>query len=186
MNILIVAAHPSTSSFTHSISDSYLSRANELGHTVEVLDLYRSERQDFLAFDHEQNEKELSIRIMYQQKITWADELVFVHPMWWGSMPAIMKNWLDVNFSGGFSHTYKDGKAIPLLTDKKAKVFITSDAPAFVYTFLAKPYATTWSMIVLKFVGIQTEFVKLYGNKRKRSDEENTKFLNWVKSRVPK
>jgi NAD(P)H dehydrogenase (quinone) len=43
---------------------------------------------------------------LMQQKITWADELIFVFPIWWGSMPAVMKNWIDVNFLGGFAFRY--------------------------------------------------------------------------------
>jgi NAD(P)H dehydrogenase (quinone) len=182
MNILIITAHPSQNGFTHRIAKAYSVKALELNHKVQILDLYNSPRQDFLTFECTEEQK--AIRQEYQNKITWADELVFVHPMWWGSMPAIMKNWLDMNFTGGFSHTYKNGKAIGLLNTKRAKVFITSDAPAFLYWFVAKPYATTWALIVLGFVGIKVDKVKLYGNKRKRTEGENIKFLDYVRNSV--
>jgi NAD(P)H dehydrogenase (quinone) len=183
MNILIITAHPSSKGFSHRIANAYMDAATTKGHKVEILDLYKSPRQDFLTFEdkHDERPEEVTIRKSYQDKIALADELVFVHPMWWGSMPAIMKNWIDVNFSGGFSHTYKNGKPVPLLTAKRAKVFITSDAPAFLYWILFKPYAITWTFIILRFVGIKTDCVKLYGNKRKRSEEENLAFLEKVK-----
>jgi NAD(P)H dehydrogenase (quinone) len=187
MNILIITAHPSSKGFTHRIAKAYSQKAIENGHEVETLDLYKSPRQGFLTFKdgHEaQDPEQVKLREFYQAKITKANELVFVHPMWWGSMPAIMKNWIDVNFSGGFSHTYKNGKPVPLLTAKRAKVFITSDAPAFLYWILFKPYAITWTFIILRFVGIKTDCVKLYGNKRKRSEEENLAFLERVKRLV--
>jgi hypothetical protein len=79
---------------------------------------------------------------------------------------------------------YKDGKPVPLLTAKRAKVFITSDAPAFLYWILFKPYAVTWTFIIFRFVGIKTDCVKLYGNKRKRSEEGNLAFLDKVKELV--
>jgi NAD(P)H dehydrogenase (quinone) len=188
MNILIITAHPSSKGFSHRIANSYADKAIELGYSIETVDLYKSPRQDFLTFEdkHDDRADQIKIRSEYQAKITWADELVFVHPMWWGSMPAIMKNWIDVNFSGGFSHSYKDGKPFGLLQGKQAKVFITSDAPAFLYWFLAKPYAITWSIIILRFVGIKTKCVKLYGNKRKRTEEENTIFLQKVQKLVSK
>jgi NAD(P)H dehydrogenase (quinone) len=187
MNILIITAHPSNNGFTHRIANAYYKKALELNHDVEMLDLYKSPRQGFLTFDDKQEAHDLEetkLRNFYQAKITKADELVFVHPMWWGSMPAIMKNWIDVNFSGGFSHTYKEGKPVPLLTAKRAKVFITSDAPSFLYWLLFKPYAVIWVFIILRFVGIKTDCVKLYGNKRKRSEEENLAFLDKVKGLV--
>jgi NAD(P)H dehydrogenase (quinone) len=187
MNILIITAHPSTKGFSHRIANSYAQKAIEKGHQVEVTDLYHSPRQDFLIFEdkHDERVDQIKLREQYQAKITWADELVFVHPMWWGSMPAIMKNWIDVNFSGGFSHSYKDGKPFGLLKGKQAKVFITSDAKAFLYWFLFKPYAIIWSIIILGFVGIKTDCVKLYGNKRKRSEQENLEFLQKVQKLVP-
>jgi NAD(P)H dehydrogenase (quinone) len=187
MNILIISAHPSSKGFTHRIAKAYTQKAIENGHEIETLDLYKSPRQGFLTFEdgHEtQDPEQVQLREFYQAKITKANELVFVHPMWWGSMPGIMKNWIDVNFSGGFSHTYKNGKPVPLLTAKRAKVFITSDAPAFLYWILFKPYAITWTFIILRFVGIKADCVKLYGNKRKRSEEENLAFLEKVKQLV--
>jgi NAD(P)H dehydrogenase (quinone) len=33
-----------------------------------------------------------------QAKITWADELIFIFPIWWGDAPAIVKNFIDCNF----------------------------------------------------------------------------------------
>ena len=182
MNILIITAHPSSSGFTHRIAKVYMQASLAKEHQVEIIDLYNSPRQDFLLFDNDFNQDQVGIRTFYQDKITWANELVFVHPMWWGSMPAIMKNWIDVNFAGGFSHSYKDGKPFGLLTNKQAKVFMTSDAPAFLYWFLAKPFAITWTIIILGFVGIKVKNVWLYGNKRKRTESQNLQFLESVKS----
>jgi NAD(P)H dehydrogenase (quinone) len=187
MNILIITAHPSKMGFTHQIANAYTESSTQKGHKVEIIDLYNSPRQEFLSFDNESSvktEAQNEIQKMYQDKVTISDEIVFIHPLWWGSMPAIMKNWLDVNFSGGFSHTYKDGKAIPLLTGKTARVFITSDAPSFVYWILARPFAVTWRLITLRFVGIKCKTVTLYGNKRKRSEDDDKAFLEKVKNMV--
>jgi NAD(P)H dehydrogenase (quinone) len=186
MKSLIITAHPSSKGFTHRIAQAYKEKSLSKGHEVQIIDLYKAPRQDFLTFEAHGDDRpdQVAIRSSYQEQIIWADELVFVHPMWWGSMPAIMKNWIDVNFSGGFSHTYKNGKPVPLLAKKRAKVFITSDAPAFIYWILLKPYATTWAFIILMFVGIKTDCVKLFGNKRKRTEQENIAFLEKVKRTV--
>jgi NAD(P)H dehydrogenase (quinone) len=187
MNILIITAHPSKTGFTHRIANAYMESATKKGYKTEILDLYNSPRQDFLSFeqsDPSNSKAQKEIQKIYQDKITLADEIVFVHPLWWGSMPAIMKNWLDVNFSGGFSHTYKDGKPVPLLTGKTARVFITSDAPSIIYWFVARPFAVTWRLITLRFVGIKCKTVTLYGNKRKRSEDDDKAFLEKVKNMV--
>jgi NAD(P)H dehydrogenase (quinone) len=183
MNILIITAHPSPTGFTHRIASAYQERDVGLGHTVEILDLYKSPRQDYFTFEPKST-SELEIQKAYQDKISCADELVFIHPMWWGSMPAIMKNWLDVNFAGGFSHTFKNGHPVALLKGKRAKVFITSDGKEILYWILLKPYAIIWTFVTLGFVGIKVDCVKLFGNKRNRTEVENLEFLEKVRGKV--
>jgi NAD(P)H dehydrogenase (quinone) len=183
MNTLIITAHPSPTGFTHQIATAYQEKSVELGQSVEILDLYHAPKQDFFSFAP-LDTAGLEVQKMYQDKVRWADEIIFVHPMWWGLMPAIMKNWIDVNFSGGFSHTYANGKPVPLLKGKRAKVFITSDTPSIIYTLLGKPYATIWNLVILRFVGIKVDCVKLFGNKRKQTEAQNLAFLDKVKATV--
>ena len=45
-------------------------------------------------------------QIAIQEKITTADELVFVFPIWWVNMPAILKNFFDTILTGGFAFQY--------------------------------------------------------------------------------
>jgi NAD(P)H dehydrogenase (quinone) len=183
MNILIITAHPSPTGFTHQIGTAYQEKSVELGRSVEILDLYHSPKQDFFSFAPLDADG-LEVQKMYQNKVAWADEIIFVHPMWWGLMPAIMKNWIDVNFSGGFSHTYKNKKPVGLLKGKRAKVFITADAKSYLYILLAKPYASIWSLIILRFVGIKVDCVKLFGDKRNRTETENLAFLDKVRATI--
>jgi NAD(P)H dehydrogenase (quinone) len=183
MNTLIITAHPSSRGFTHKIAESYKQGKLLNGHTVEILDLYSAPRQDFLVFEnkHEERADQIIIRDQMQQKISWADELVFVHPLWWGGAPAIMKNWIDVNFSSGFSHRYENGKAVKMLTGKTARVFITCDAPAFIYNFLANPFKSIWSIITFGYVGIKCKSIVVFGGKRSKKPEEIERFLEKVK-----
>ena len=48
-------------------------------------------------------------------KIKEADEIVFCFPVWWGDAPAILKNWLDYNFTSGFAFKYDPIGVIKLL-----------------------------------------------------------------------
>jgi len=72
---------------------------------------------------------------MIQDKIQRCDELVIVFPVRWGNMPAILKNFFDVNLSAGFAFNFVSGSNTPekLLTNKTAKVYVHCDAPAFLY-----------------------------------------------------
>ncbi len=184
-NILIITAHPSPTGFTHKIAVAYKQGAEKKGHTVEVLDLYKTDlKQGYFCFEYDdQNicDKELSTRKIMQDKIMLATEIVFVSPMWWGTVPAIMKNWIDMNFTSHFSHKYVDGKLVKMLHEKSARVYMTSDAPAFVYWLALNPYARIFSFNLFWFVGMKNNGINLFGNFRKRTEEEKEKYLEAVR-----
>ena len=104
MKTLIVTAHPSSTGFTHAIAGVIKTEREKSGVEVEILDLYKTDlKQDFLRFENIRELPSDPVKDAIQAKITEADELVFVHPVWWVSMPAIMKNFLDQNFTSRFA-----------------------------------------------------------------------------------
>ena len=74
------------------------------------MNLYDEEwKQDYLMFDENNKPIDDKKRELIQQKISWADELVFIFPLWWFDAPAILKNWLDMNLTSKFAYLYKQG-----------------------------------------------------------------------------
>ena len=108
MRTLIITAHPSTKGFTHAIAGALKEERESRGGEVEILDLYRTDlKQPYLSFEDVREMKNLDpIREQIHQKIEIADELIFIHPLWWLSMPAIMKNFLDNNITSPFAYHY--------------------------------------------------------------------------------
>lgn len=93
------------------------------------MNLYSEERkQDYLQLDHMNKAIPDNKREEIQKKILWADELVFVFPLWNFDAPAIMKNWVDVNFSSGFAYRFKPGSLLPhrFLKGKTARIIFTA------------------------------------------------------------
>jgi putative NADPH-quinone reductase len=71
MNILIITAHPSSQGFTHKIANTYSQAATEKGHTVEIIDLYKSPMLEYLTFSKPQIQEQHDIaKKYYQSKIT--------------------------------------------------------------------------------------------------------------------
>ncbi len=170
MNTLIITAHPSSMGFTHSIAHAYKENAEIEGRDVEILDLYATDlKQDFLRFEKMSDIGKNEITQKMQQKIEWAEELVFVFPVWWADAPAILKNWIDCNFTTGFAFKYINGKPVGLLKNKTARIFATSGAPSFVYGLFPLPYKILWGMLRLGFCGITTTYLKVFGNMEKTS-----------------
>ncbi len=191
--ILIITANPSSQGFTHQIAEKYSQVSKSLNAQVEILDLYKSENtQEYLQYENIRTDwpKDEKIKSM-QEKIINADELVFVAPVWWGSVPAVMKNFIDVNFQAGFAFNYgKNGKVEKLLTWKKATLFMTCDAPGFIYKYLPFMISLKWyfGTNILGFCGIKLTKFHLFDHmhKHKKSQESIDRLLNIVEKLAKK
>jgi len=123
MNVLIVYAHPEPKSLNGSLKDFAVARLTERGHTVRVTDLYAlnwkaaADASDFLARDpsqpldlmkdsgHAFATRTLTSDVAAQQaELRWADALILQFPLWWFSMPAILKGWVDRVYAYGFAY----------------------------------------------------------------------------------
>jgi NAD(P)H dehydrogenase (quinone) len=123
MNVLIVYAHPEPTSLNGSLKDFAMQRLAANGHAVQVSDLYAMgwkpqldagdtlERQAGTPFHPSLDSKRAfeggwqSPDIAAEQdKLRWADAVIFQFPLWWYSMPAIMKGWVDRVYAYGFAY----------------------------------------------------------------------------------
>ena len=165
-NILIVLAHPKSDSFCAALADTYKKEASKYA-SVELLDLYRDEtQQGFFTYEDANNFSPTKEMLYFQEKITKADEIIIVHPNWWGGFPAILQNWIDWNFSKGFAFNYGDnGRPNGLLEDKKVKIFVTSGAPNFINILggVKSRMAKRWQKQITGFCGMTQTFT-MYGS----------------------
>ena len=120
MNVFIVYAHPEPRSFGRALLDRSVLTLRSDGHQVVVSDLYAmgfqpvasgddfSERRfpDALQYDREQ--KQSSQRRTFSpdiqaelDKLQACDLLILQFPLWWFSVPAILKGWIDRVFVNG-------------------------------------------------------------------------------------
>lgn len=179
---LIITAHPSSHGLTHGIAHVLKEKREEEGGTVEILDLYKTDlKQPFLAFENVREIAPDPVRTAMQQKILWADELIFVHPIWWLSMPAIMKNFLDQNFSAHFAYNYTGGWRHGMLGGRTARVYVTCDARRWIYALMAFPFVSSWVLGTLIFCGIDVTGFSITRNLNFKSDIERTARLKELK-----
>jgi len=123
VNILLVYAHPEPRSLNGSIRDFIVDRFARAGHTVEVSDLYAMGWKPSLdADDFPQRDATQPLRpgadskrafaegtqtadiAAEQDKLRRADLVIFQFPLWWFSMPAIMKGWFERIYAYGFAY----------------------------------------------------------------------------------
>ena len=180
MKSLIVTAHPSSKGFTHSIAAAYKKGRESMGHTVEILDLYKTDlKQDYFKFEDlkEDSMKPDAVRDAMQAKIKEADDIVIIHPLWWIGAPAILKNYIDVNFSAHFAFKYVNGRPVGLLPGKTAHVFITCDGSKWIYRILAMPFKTIWKYGILGLCGLKVKTFSLFDKKMMRTEAEKEAYL---------
>jgi len=118
MHALIVVAHPDQGSLTHSVA-RHLAEGIALsddGHSFEIADL-SAEGFDpaFTLADIAAHRRETPIPLdvaAEQARIDRADALVLVYPVYWWSMPGLLKGWIDRVFSNGWAYDDSQGGKI--------------------------------------------------------------------------
>lgn len=166
-NILIITAHPSSKNLTQGMAEIYKEEKEKQGHSVELVDLYKNQQLEYHFFEDAHNPPPLSdAQKIYQKMILDADEIVFIYPFWWGSMPAILKNWLDATLYAGFAFKYgENGRPVGLLQGRSVRVMTTCGAPKFFYCLNGINRANTniWKKSIIKFCGMDFDGFHLFG-----------------------
>ncbi|RAI44734.1 NAD(P)H-dependent oxidoreductase [Rhodoplanes roseus] len=145
MHVLLVYANPEPTSFTAALTTTAAEALRGVGHSVEISDLY-AEGFNPVAGRHDFVETADATRFHYQteqghahaagtfapdivreqQRFLRADLVVWLYPIWWGNVPAILKGWFDRVLAFGFA--YADGKRFDsgFFPDKKGILCLTS------------------------------------------------------------
>lgn len=116
--------------------------------------------------------------------IQWADHLVWLHPVWWGSFPAIMKGFIDRLFLPGLAFKYQKDSIWwdQLLKGKTAHIITTLDQPAWYYIlFFGKPSVNQLKKSILEFCGIKPVKVTYIGVIRSSNEKQRKKWIEKVK-----
>lgn len=184
MKILVIDAHPYSESLCHALSDAYISGAKEANHEVQTLVLRDLKFDPLLRKGYREIQKLEPDLIDAQEKIKQCEHLVFVYPIWWGTMPALMKGFLDRCWLPGFAFQYhtKDPFWDKLLRGRSARMIVTSDAPYF-FNFIAyfnAPYQVM-KKTVLKFCGFNPVRVTAIGRVKNLKSNERTKVIESIR-----
>ncbi|MES2597308.1 MAG: NAD(P)H-dependent oxidoreductase [Verrucomicrobiota bacterium] len=157
-HVLVIDAHPRESSFCHALAEAAAAGATAASHEVRLLAL----RELHFDLNHRGQPLEPCL-LQAQEDILWAQHLIIIHPVWWGSMPALLKGWLDRVLQPGFAFGEReDGSYQPLLTGRTATVISTLDTPLPVYRWLlGAPSVRALSDSTLRFCGIRPAQVLL-------------------------
>lgn len=130
--VLIIDGHPSASSLCAAIAERYAAAMQKAAIEAEVLALRNLNFDPILHVGyHEQQALEPDL-LRAKQAIGQAKRIVLVTPVWWGSVPALLKGFLDRVLERGWAFRYRsNGAPEGLLTGRSARIIITTDSPDF-------------------------------------------------------
>lgn len=131
MKALIIFAHHNPKSYNGAILDVVKEQLTKKGAEVRVKDLYAMNFNPVLAAaDFEQlfSGKVPEDIAREQADVTWADMIVFISPIWWASVTAMLKGYVDKVFQNGFAFRYTATGIEGMLKDKRALAITTSGA----------------------------------------------------------
>lgn len=185
--IVILQGHPDPDGqrYGHALAQAYREGAERAGHEVELISvalidfpLLRS-KQDF-----DGGEPSPVIRDC-QQSIARADHLVIVHPLWLGSMPALLKGFLEQVFRPGFAFGQPERPGRPgrkRLAGKSARVIVTMGMPGFAYRWIYGAHAVkSLERNILGFTGFRPVRRTLIGMVEARNDRHRRKRLDQIR-----
>ena len=157
--IAIIQGHPDPRGdrYGHALARSYAEGAAAGGHEVRTIDLAQ------LEFPLLRSKEEWDTGVPpaavrgAQDTIGWATHLVILYPLWLGTMPALLKAFLEQAFRPGFA-IGRGGSGSSwrkLLTGKSARVVVTMGMPALVYRWFFRAHSLkSLERNILGFVGI--------------------------------
>ena len=183
MKTLIIYAHPDTGGHCAAILDEVTEELKKRKQDFELLDLYKM-KYDPILHENEHytrgNQDVSKQNKDIQKKISGSKHLIFIYPVWWGSMPAILKGFFDRVFVSGYAFRYKGLKLNQLLRGRKAAVFITKGAPlALAYLVQGNRPQDLIKKDILGFCGIRAKVLQL-GNATRWSESKRPKIRKLV------
>lgn len=116
MKALIVYAHPRKESFSYALLERVVNALEKKKIEVEVRDLYQMQFHPILDgpdmihtnqgdFIRENDDYPEDVQVE-QALIEESDVLIYLFPIWWNGMPAIMKGYIDRVFQHGFAYSF--------------------------------------------------------------------------------
>ncbi|KIO75101.1 NADPH-quinone reductase [Pedobacter lusitanus] len=165
-NILIINGHPNKESFNYALTGAYQEGALKTGAQVEVIHIGELSFNPNLQFGYTQRMELEPDLLASMEKIKKADHLVWIHPVWWGGLPAVMKGFIDRLFLPGLTYQYRENSIWwdKLLKGKTARIITTLDQPGWYYRlFYGRPSVNQLKTSTLEFCGVKPVAITYIG-----------------------
>lgn len=179
-NMLVVLGHPRDDSLCAALATAYAEGAAAAGAQVSRLDLGHLQFDPVLRSARAGGQPLEPDLLQAQQALQAARHVAWVYPVWWGTMPALLKGFLDRTLVSGFAYRYRPNSPLwdRLLQGRSAELLVTMDAPPWYYRWFDR-MPGHWQMrrTVLAFCGFDPVRIASYGPVRSAPPERIQRWL---------
>ena len=179
--IAIIQGHPDAARvhLCHALAEAYAAGAEAAGHQVQTINvaaldfpLLRSKE----AFEAGPLPPSLADG---QAAIGRADHLLIVYPLWLGTMPALLKAFMEQVFRPGFAFALQPGRPWKRpLKGKSARIVVSMGMPVFFYRWYFGAHGLkSLERSILGFAGIGPIRESLYGRIEQASEAKRRSWL---------
>jgi len=181
-NILIINGHPVQDSYSAALAKAYHEGARTNSDQVTTITVRELDFNPNLEHGYKKRmEMEPDIKSSIE-KIQQADHIVWVFPVWWAGVPALLKGFIDRTFLPDVAFKSRDGK-LPqkLLKGKTARIIVTSDTPRWYdYLIMGSPTLNQFKKGVLGFSGISPVQVSYISPIKNAPEKSLNKWVNKI------
>lgn len=181
--ILVINGHPDKESYNFALSQAYQKGATMSNADVQIINIRELDFNPNLQFGYRKRTKLEPDLLQAQKLLKWADHLVWIYPVWWGSLPAIMKGFIDRVFLPGFAFQKREGSVWwdKFLSGKTARIICTMDQPPWYYRLVyGSPSHNAMKKLTMQFVGVKKVKITAIGPIRLSKPEFRKKWLHKV------
>jgi len=179
--ILLVQGHPDgdPKRLCRALGTAYADGAQSAGHEVRHADVAALEftvLRTQAEFDHGEPAPDIA---RAQEAVKWAEHVVFIYPLWLGTMPALLKAFLERLFGHGIApETDTEKWPFKLLAGRSARIIVTMGMPAFVYRWFFWAHSLkSFERCILRMVGIKPVRETLIGMVGNMTEKKASKLM---------
>ena len=160
MKTTIVLCATSENSFSRSVVKAVGEGLDKKLKAYELIDLYGENFNPIMTAEGEklycEGKPSDELVTKYQKILKDTDEIIFVFPIWWNNVPAMLKGFFDKVFIKEFAFTEENNRPKGLLTNIKSGLVITTSETdaAYIKNDLGNPIENTIIKATLEVAGM--------------------------------
>lgn len=183
--VTIIFSHPWFGSFNTAILDTVINKLITENKKYQVIDLHKDGFNPAFTTDElalfSKGETPYELTKQYQEKLKNSDEIIFIFPIWWSSVPAILKGFIDKTMLKGYAYQVDSTGWYPLLKFDKVTLLSTSESPT---GHFVKSIQDVFINQTLTQIGMGNATWYNLEHTRSGTNENREAFLNKVKNLV--